>query len=235
MSALYSKLIEKLVDEISLMEKGDKLPSERQLCKDFDVSRTTVRNAIKTLVNAGVLYQIQGKGTFVREKNRENLSNYYSFTEQTKKNGKTPKSIVVDFEIKKANSKIKEILNLDHDDKIIQFDRLRLADDIPMMYEMTIIPYDKFKEINKKILGKKALYDIFKDKYNLKIYEVKERFSVSKLDKKMAQSLNLKEDSPCLKIKRKSLTVSEEVIEYTISYARGDMFYYESSYYPQEF
>src|SRR5699024_9570590 len=129
--------------------------------------------------------QIQGKGTFVREKNRENLSNYYSFTEQTKKNGKTPKSVVVDFEIKKANSKIKDILKLEDDDKIIQFDRLRLADDIPMMYEMTIIHHKRFKEINKYNLERKALYDIFKDSYNLKIYEVKERISVSKLDKKM--------------------------------------------------
>ena len=88
MSALYSKLIDELITKISFMEKGDKLPSERQLCKDYNVSRTTVRNAVGSLVNSGMLYQIQGKGTFVREQNRQNLSNYYSFTEQTKRNGK---------------------------------------------------------------------------------------------------------------------------------------------------
>ena len=99
MASLYSDLIDKLLEQISTMDKGAKLPSERQLCQDYEVSRTTVRNALGSLVNSGVLYQIQGKGTFVRERNRENLSNYYSFTEQTKRNGKTPKSIVVSFEI----------------------------------------------------------------------------------------------------------------------------------------
>ena len=76
MASLYSDLIDKLLDEISTMEKGAKLASERQLCNDYGVSRTTVRNALGSLVNSGILYQIQGKGTFVRERSRENLSNY---------------------------------------------------------------------------------------------------------------------------------------------------------------
>lgn len=99
MSSLYSKLREDLMEAISTMEKGEKLPSERQLCDDYDVSRTTVRNAIGSLVNAGILYQIQGKGTYVRDSEKENLSNYYSLTEQTRKNGKIPKSIVLSFKI----------------------------------------------------------------------------------------------------------------------------------------
>lgn len=90
MSSLYQDFIDKLLEEISTMEKSAKLPSERQLCKDYEISRTTVRNALGPLVNSGVLYQIQGKGTFVRERNRENLSNYYSFTGQKKEMAKHP-------------------------------------------------------------------------------------------------------------------------------------------------
>lgn len=63
MASLYSDLIDKLLEQISTMEKGARLPSERQLCMDYGVSRTTVRNALGSLVNSGVLYQIQGKGT----------------------------------------------------------------------------------------------------------------------------------------------------------------------------
>ncbi|MDU3153337.1 MAG: GntR family transcriptional regulator [Anaerococcus hydrogenalis] len=233
MSALYSKLIDELITKISFMEKGDKLPSERQLCKDYNVSRTTVRNAIGSLVNSGMLYQIQGKGTFVREQNRQNLSNYYSFTEQTKKNGKTPKSIVIKFDIKEANSDLKKLLKLEKEDKIIQFDRLRLADDIAMMYETTIIPYNRFSTINKQLLSKKALYDIFDELFNTKIYQVKESFSVSSLEDEKAQALNIMSKSPCLKIQRESYDIENIMIEYTISYARADKFYYETSYNPQ--
>lgn len=233
MSALYTRLIDELLEKIATMNKGDKLPSERQLCKDYDVSRTTVRNAIGYLVNSGVLYQIQGKGTFIRQRDRENLSNYYSFTEQTKKNGKTPKSIVVDFCLKDANKKIKDIMNLENEDKIIQFDRLRLADDVPMMYEKTRIPYNRFSSVNKDLLGKKALYDIFREDFKINIYQIKERFSVSEIDNEMAKALGLKNNSPCLKIIRTTFDIEENIIEYTISYARGDMFYYETSYKPQ--
>ena len=232
MASLYSDLIDKLLEEISTMEKGAKLPSERQLCKDYEVSRTTVRNALGSLVNSGILYQIQGKGTFVRERNRENLSNYYSFTEQTKRNGKKPKSIVTSFKVRALNDKERQVFDDEAIEKVIVFDRLRLADDTPMMYEKTVIPYEKFRAINKNLLEEVALYDIFDNKFNTKIANVRERFQVSSMTKKVASLLDLKNNSPALKITRFSYDKEDNLIEYTTSYARGDMFYYETSYSP---
>lgn len=232
MASLYSDLIDKLLEQISTMDKGAKLPSERQLCQDYEVSRTTVRNALGSLVNSGVLYQIQGKGTFVRERNRENLSNYYSFTEQTKRNGKTPKSIVVSFNIRALNDKERRVFDDATIEKVIVFDRLRLADDTPMMYERTAIPYGGFEKITKDLLEEVALYDIFDNFFSTKIANVRERFQVSSLTKKVAEALNLKDGSAALKITRFSYDREDRLIEYTVSYARGDMFYYETSYSP---
>lgn len=232
MSSLYQDLIDKLLDQISTMEKGAKLPSERQLCEDYNVSRTTVRNALGFLVNSGVLYQIQGKGTFVRERSRENLSNYYSFTEQTKKNGKIPKSIVTSFKVRELNDKERQVFDDPSIEEVIVFDRLRLADDMPMMYEKTVIPYQKFDKITKDLLEKTALYEIFANNFNTKITNVRERFQVSSLTKKVADFLKLKDGSAALKITRFSYDIENNLIEYTTSYARGDMFYYETSYKP---
>lgn len=232
MVSLYSDLIDKLLEKISTMDKGAKLPSERQLCQDYEVSRTTVRNALGSLVNSGVLYQIQGKGTFVRERNRENLSNYYSFTEQTKRNGKTPKSIVVSFNIRELNDKERHVFDDETLEKVIVFDRLRLADDTPMMYERTAIPYEGFEKITKDLLEEVALYDIFDNFFSTKIANVRERFQVSSLTKKVAEALKLKDGSAALKITRFSYDREDRLIEYTVSYARGDMFYYETSYSP---
>lgn len=232
MSSLYQDLIDKLLDQISAMEKGAKLPSERQLCEDYNVSRTTVRNALGFLVNSGVLYQIQGKGTFVRERSRENLSNYYSFTEQTKKNGKIPKSIVTSFKVRELNDKERQVFDDPSIEEVIVFDRLRLADDMPMMYEKTVIPYQRFDKITKDLLEKTALYEIFANNFNTKITNVRERFQVSSLTKKVADFLKLKDGSAALKITRFSYDIENNLIEYTTSYARGDMFYYETSYKP---
>lgn len=232
MSSLYQDLIDKLLDQISTMEKGAKLPSERQLCEDYNVSRTTVRNALGFLVNSGVLYQIQGKGTFVRERSRENLSNYYSFTEQTKRNGKIPKSIVTSFKVRELNDKERQVFDDPSIEEVIVFDRLRLADDMPMMYEKTVIPYQRFDKITKELLEKTALYEIFANNFNTKITNVRERFQVSSLTKKVAGFLKLKDGSAALKITRFSYDIEDNLIEYTTSYARGDMFYYETSYKP---
>lgn len=232
MSSLYQDLIDKLLDQISTMEKGAKLPSERQLCEDYNVSRTTVRNALGFLVNSGVLYQIQGKGTFVRERSRENLSNYYSFTEQTKRNGKIPKSIVTCFKVRELNDKERQVFDDPSIEEVIVFDRLRLADDMPMMYEKTVIPYQKFDKITKDLLENTALYEIFANNFNTKITNVRERFQVSSLTKKVADFLKLKDGSAALKITRFSYDIEDNLIEYTSSYARGDMFYYETTYKP---
>lgn len=53
--------------ETGQLKAGDKLPSERELCKLFGVGRSSVREAIKALVVMGNIEVIQGKGTFLRE------------------------------------------------------------------------------------------------------------------------------------------------------------------------
>ncbi|MEL7568319.1 MAG: FadR/GntR family transcriptional regulator [Dehalobacterium sp.] len=51
--------------ETGKLKIGDKLPSERELCKMFGVGRSSVREAIRALVVMGNLEVIQGKGTFL--------------------------------------------------------------------------------------------------------------------------------------------------------------------------
>lgn len=216
------------------MEEGEKIPSERKLCTEYNVSRTTVRNAINDLCLNGYLVRIQGKGTFVKKDNsqKQNLSNYYSFTEQTKKIGKVPESLIVDFHIEKCNKIVAKNLNIKKDDLVIHLLRLRKADGEAMMLELTFIPYDKFQKISKELLERKPLYEIFETEYDSKIHKVNEIFSVSALTKEQAKYLNSKPNDPCLKIQRKSYDCNDAIIEYTVSFAREDKFNYQTTYYP---
>ena len=101
-----------------------------------------------------------------------------------------------------------------------------------MMYDKTVIPYARFDKVTKELLEKVALYDIFDNTFNTKIANIRERFQVSSMTKKVADLLELKNNSPALKITRFSYDKEDKLIEYTTSYARGDMFYYETSYSP---
>ncbi|MDO5718749.1 MAG: GntR family transcriptional regulator [Tissierellia bacterium] len=234
-STLSAKLINSLLDEIKHMEIGEKIPTERQLCDIYNISRTTVRNAISYLELNGYVKRIQGRGTFVHRPSdlSQNLSDYYSFTEQTKRMGRVPKTEILEYHIEKANNLTKEKMNLAEDALIMKFIRLRKSDDIPMMLETTFLSYEDFPEITKLRLEQKPLYDIFEEDYNRKIHKVQEIFSVTTLSKTESKLLAVNHFKACLKIERLSYDIDGNLIEYTISLARGDKFNYKTIYYPK--
>jgi DNA-binding FadR family transcriptional regulator len=55
------------------LQTGDRLPSERKLCKSLKISRSILREALSTLVGQGIVTKVQGKGIFVGEFDRQNL------------------------------------------------------------------------------------------------------------------------------------------------------------------
>ncbi|WP_297280879.1 GntR family transcriptional regulator [uncultured Anaerococcus sp.] len=232
--SLYSDIVDDLSEEIKNMKKGDRIPSERQLCAIYNVSRTTIRNAINELVNSGLIYQIHGKGSFVTGKipDQDNLNKYYSFTQRTIANGQVPRSKVIDFRVIHPTYEISRNLKIRETDLVISFTRLRLANDVPMMYEVTYIPYYRFERVTKNLIETKPLYEIFDEKASTKIFNVNERLSVGTLSGDVAKYLQQNVKEACLKIVRKSYDFDDRVLEYTISLARGDKFYYETSYNP---
>lgn len=230
---LYLQLVDKLKEKInSELDINDKLPSERDICKIYNVSRTTVRLAIKELEDRGFVYSVQGKGTFVSavNKNKNNLGDYYSFTDQTRSQGKVPKSLVLEYEIVESNYYISGQLEIEQGDKIIRFVRLRLADNVPMMVETTYLPYDRFSTLTREMLGIKPMYDIFREDYNSKIITAEETFSAAIIGKKKALLLGVSTGDACLRLERKSRDKSNRVIEFTQSTARGDQFNYKVFY-----
>lgn len=220
---LMDVLIEKMETEIG--ENGQ-LPSEREICDIYNLSRTTVRQAINELERDGLIYKVRGKGTFVSPKKvNQELVKFYSFTEQMKQLGKVPISKVLSFEIVKADRRISQKLKIAEGSMVYEFSRLRLADQIPMMLETSYVPYDLFPGITKDDLEKTALYEIFRGRFQTKITMADEFFtSVNPLDKE-AKLLELPLSVPSLRIERYTHGI-DRLIEYTNTIARGDKFKY---------
>ncbi|MFC5407143.1 GntR family transcriptional regulator [Cohnella soli] len=64
---LYAQVRDYVIDHIrsGKWRAGRKLPSETQLSKQFDVSRITIRSAMAKLVEEGIVYRVQGRGSYV--------------------------------------------------------------------------------------------------------------------------------------------------------------------------
>lgn len=225
---LYSQLVDMLVNKIeNTMEENEQMPSEREICEIYNVSRTTVRQAISELERDGYIYKRQGKGTFVANKKyNQNLMGFYSFTEEMKKLDKKPSTKVLKFEIMTANNEIARKMKLGKEDLIYKFTRQRLADDEPMLIETTYVPYDIFPGITRELLNKMALYDIFNDKFNEDVAYAEEFFVPVLTNEDEANKINVEIGSPSLKIVRYAYSRNDKIIEYTISIARGDKFKY---------
>lgn len=225
---LYSQLIDILIREIqSSMQEDEKMLSEREICKKYDVSRTTVRQTFQELEREGYIYIKHGKGAFVASnKYNQNLQGFYSFTEEMKRLGKEPTSKVIKFEIITSNNDIAKKMKIEIEDLVYKFTRLRLANGEKMMVETTYVPYNLFPGITKEDLNKNPLYDIFKDRFNTVVEYAEEVFIPVLTNEDEAEKLNIGVGSPSLKISRYAYNNSDKVIEYTISIARGDKFRY---------
>ena len=122
-------------------KKGMMIPSERELCKQYDMSRITVRNAIDGLVRQGKLEKVQGKGTFVQGKSIiQNLGNVYSFSREMEKQGKISSTKLVCRELMGASSKVARELGIEENDEVIYIERLRCAEHVPIMLEKSYFP-----------------------------------------------------------------------------------------------
>ena len=131
---LYHQLRQALLGpmERGHWKEGDPIPTEREICDTYGVSRITVRRAINELVREGYLISQQGRGTFVaRPKIQRQLSQLRSFSEEIGSAGLRPGSRLLSLRQEPALGDVAVALRLDEGDWIWIVERLRLVDDEP--------------------------------------------------------------------------------------------------------
>ncbi|WP_067781474.1 GntR family transcriptional regulator [Actinomyces vulturis] len=119
---------------------GCPIPSERELCETFSVSRMTVRQAIDTLVVDGVLERHQGKGTFVAPPKVDLQLRLTSFSEEMRRRGMRPTSRIVIAETIPASPTVADALEVQAGSDVHHLRRVRMADDVPMAIEENWVP-----------------------------------------------------------------------------------------------
>lgn len=93
---LANSLIEQITEGV--YPKGCLLPSEREICEKYNISRTTARQALNILAQEGYITSIQGKGTVVTHPQiQQELGTIYSFDEDMRQLGKNPETHIMDF------------------------------------------------------------------------------------------------------------------------------------------
>ncbi|EDS78533.1 GntR family transcriptional regulator [Clostridium massiliodielmoense] len=211
------------------LKPGDLIVTERELCKIQNVSRMTVNKAILSLVNEGLLYRQQGKGTFVSApKKMHKISELKGFTEEMNSKGLKTNTKILSFKIKEATKKLQNVFSLNNTSKkIIEIIRLRESNSEPVAIETTILPYNLFNNMTQKSLEGKSLYKTFKTKYNYYPEKAKQIIEPIKLTDYESTLLNQEQDALALLFTRTTFTHENTVIEYTKAIFRSDIYKYE--------
>lgn len=224
---LHSQLFNILVKHIeNNLTKDDKLDPERKICADYQISRTTVRQALEALEHQGYIYRIQGKGNFVAENRiHQDLFRFYSFTTEMENLGMNPHSQITSFEIISAGKKIAQTLKITEGNLVYKIIRNHYANGLPMIHETIYLSCEPFPGFTRDALLGRPLYEALKEKYNTNIAKAEEVLIPILINKLESHYLSVPIGSPGLKIARTSLA-NEQVVEYSVGIARGDKFEY---------
>ncbi|WP_102398792.1 GntR family transcriptional regulator [Haloimpatiens massiliensis] len=225
---LYYQIEELLKKKIENEEyvEGDILPSELELQEFFHVSRITVRQAINELVNEGYVKRTRGKGTTVIfNKIEEPLSRIMSFTEEMKMRGYEPSTRFVKVDIIKANKVIAKNLDINEGEEVYKIQRLRYADNFPMVFFITYLK----KELDLPLDEKEyegSLYEFLSKNKNIMAVKVKEYFEAVATDEIISRYLGVKIGTPTLKRTRLSFDSTGNNLEYSVCYYRAERYKY---------
>lgn len=223
---LYHQLKEIIIENIEngTWKPGDKIPSEHQLIEEHNVSRNTVKKAIEDLVKEGAIYRVQGLGTFVNTpKIEHSLSGFYSFSKVLKEKGLRPKDIILDLKTEKASQKIANALQLKKGEEVIVLQRLRCANDEPIILESSYLPKRLIDDMSKlRMVGETSLYDILADEFAVFITSAKETFEPVLIKDFEAARLGVTEGNPALLLERVAFNEKKQPVEFCKSIVRGD-------------
>ncbi|MFO7882900.1 MAG: GntR family transcriptional regulator [Kosmotogaceae bacterium] len=222
---VIEKELEKMIEKL---EPNDRLPTEKQLGKDFSVSRKTIRTAMFNLVRKGLIYRKAGKGTFVSPPKTVYLANILKgFTQEMEELGYDYSSDVIEQKLAIPDKIVQGFFKISEDQPIFFLSRVRYMDEIPVAYQEayinTSIDYRLEKLLSIDFSGKTSLYrelakiGIIPDHGEEEVNVVRTSKFISKLLKQPSNACTLSRTM-------KTCDAEDRPLEHVSSYYRGDRY-----------
>jgi GntR family transcriptional regulator len=222
-SPLYLQVARKLGQIIrdGRYKPDEALPSERVLAELLNVSRVTARSAIDQLAEQGLITRRRGSGNYVSPHLEQPLSHLTSFSEELRRRGYTPSSRWLERSVSDAKIDEQMSLGLSPREKVARLERLRLADDVVMAYEVSVLPELVLPD---PLAVEGSLYEHLTRIHQMPVRAL-QRMRAINATPRLAEQLDIPERQAVLFITRIGYLESGQAVELTHSYCRSD--YYE--------
>lgn len=215
--------------EHSDIRPGDQLPSEPELCRMFDVSRTVIRQALRGLETEGLIMRQKGRGTFVAEpKIGESLfQELTGFYQDMSNKGRPPVSKVLRQEIIPASAKVATFLQLAPETPVIRIDRVRYVEHEPIVFVTTFLPHSLCPGLVEVDLTHRSLYAYLEETYSLFIARGRRILEAVIASEYEAALLEINEGAPLISLESISYLANGTPLEYYKALHRGDRSMFE--------
>jgi GntR family transcriptional regulator len=188
---LYAQVENVIIGRISngSLPPGTRLPSEDSLVQEYAVSRTTIRAAIQSLVQRGLVEIRRGKGTFVTHpKITQELTELTGFVEDMQTLGRHATAKVLDQQVVAANQVVARQLALPQGAPVVRIQRVRLADGMPLSFDETYLPKELGEKVIADNLESEPIFSLLERKYSTPLVEAEYRLEAVCADATVAAS-----------------------------------------------
>lgn len=225
---LYAKLRDYLRQQIltGALHASDRLPSEQMLVRQFNVSRVTVRQALRELRNEGLVRSAQGKGCFVSLQGVQDSRSMLGFHQSMATLGFLAASEVLSVTERFASTEVAQALGLGRRAPVLELRRMRRLNGEPVSCEIRHFPQDIGRHLKSCDLTRDVL-PLLSSKCGIRPSRAEVRVEAVPCRPEHAGRLKLSKGEPVLSIYRVTFDIHERPIDYQRLYCRGDAYRFQ--------
>jgi len=206
---------------------GSQLPPEMELLQMMGISRTTLREALRILEEQRFIRKRRGLGTFVLERAIvKDMSQNFGITEMISQAGYTPGTRDFKISIEKASKTLAEKLNIPDESLTVVIERVRTANDIPIVFTRDIMPQEYlggWMPTSENLNGV-SLYECLGRYANIRIADGMASFSPVQANREIAEKLSIQRNALLLLIEQVDHDQNELAVLYSAEYHLTDKF-----------
>lgn len=204
----------------------EQIPTEFELAEQLGMSRGTVRRAIKSLVEEGLLIQVQGRGTFVTQSDIVHPSGtcLISFAESLRSQGIAFTTEVVREEVSRANAFIAGKLLVPEGSRVLFLDRVRSVEGEPIMYIESAINLEVLPGLELVDFNSETLFATIEKRYGRRIGHSNARFAAMVAGEKRGHILGVETTAPVLHIEQQIFFTDNTPVEWSNVWLRASRY-----------
>lgn len=219
---LWAQVLGDLRRRLDAGEFDERFPSDQELVEHYEVSRHTVREAVRHMQAEGHLQRFKGRGSFVSFPAIEQpLGALYSLFRSVEEQGYHQRSVVRELGIRR-DPQAASTLGIGTDEPLVYLERVRMADEEPVAIDCSWLPASVAAPLLDVDFGHTALYVEIAERCGVRVDSGWERIRPAMATKEQCRLLHIGSDQPVLAIER-VINSAAAALEWRHSVVRGDL------------